>query len=109
MKKLTTIKWNTQNNENSGEDSYYYSGIETKKRNECFMTEILEEQVTYVNLFWKKVAIQKGMQNPEVWAKQVKNKFELIGIGKVSDTMMNVFRINLALKKKELSQFYTET
>jgi hypothetical protein len=73
------------------------------------MTEILEEKVTDVNLFLKKVAIQKGMQNPEVWAQQVENKFEKIGIRKVSDIMMNVFRINHALKKKELSQFYMET
>jgi hypothetical protein len=72
-------------------------------RNECFMTEILEEKVTDVNLFLKKVAIQKGVQDPEIWAKQVEIKFGKIGIRKMSDIMTSVFGINHALKKKELS------
>jgi hypothetical protein len=73
------------NNKTSGEESYYYSGNETKIRNECFMTEILEEKVTNINIFLKKVAIKKSMQDPEII------KFGKIGIRKVSDIMTNVF------------------
>jgi hypothetical protein len=73
------------NNINSGEESYYYMGVETKMRNECLMTEILEEKVTDMIFFFKKVTIQKGIQNPEVWAHQLENKFDKIGIRKVQD------------------------
>jgi hypothetical protein len=43
-----------------------------------------------------------------MWAKQVEIKFGKIGMQKVSDILTNVFRINHAFKKKELSPLYTE-
>jgi hypothetical protein len=64
------------NNVDSDNESYYYVETDMKRNIECLMTE----KVTEMNVFLKKVAVGKSLQNPEEWAQKVEDKLNKIGI-----------------------------